>query len=319
MVMIISKKISMLICLMLCLIIAAAGAGCGKKGPPTMKSFEKPDPVKDIRMTHRDGKIDIAWSYPKQKRDIIVKGIHIDKAEGKGAYETIATLPEDATQYTDANVKLNAQYRYKLRVVNARGVIGDDSPELKIVPVAVPDPVQGLAYKLTSEAVEISWNKSADGVLYNVYRSSEKGTYPGLPLNEKPLDKPFFRDSLNTSAKVYYAVIAVVQSTLPNESALSDEIEIDPQQAFIPAAPVEIRYVRSDFRGYISWKDNAETWVSGYRIYRKRASGAFGVIAEVKVPVFLDEERITEETSYYITAVGPVKESKPSEIVTVKP
>jgi hypothetical protein len=316
--MIISKKIPLFVCFVLCLLITAVGVGCGKKGPPTMSSFEKPDSVRDIRLTHRDDKIDIAWSYSSQKREVIVKGFYIDKAEGKGSYETIATLPADATQYTDGNIKVNAQYRYKIRGFNARGVAGDDSPELKVVPLAAPAAVQGLSYKLTDKEVELSWNKADAGVLFNVYRSFDKGVYPVTPLNEKPLDKPLFRDDLNATKKVYYAVIAVLQSTLPNESALSDDIEIDPQ-AFVPAAPTDIRHVRSDYRGYISWKDNAETWVSGYKVYRKRASGAFEVIAEVSVPVFLDEEPITEETSYCVTAAGPVKESEPSAIVTVKP
>lgn len=316
--MIISRKISMFAFLTLCLFIVVLGVGCGKKGPPTLKSFEKADSVRDIRLVHRDGRIDFTWSYSNQKKDVIVKGFYLDKAEGTGLYETIAKLPADATQYSDSNIKVNAQYRYKIRVLNARGVMGDDSAEIKAVPVAPPAAVQGLAYKLTNEAIELSWQKVADGVLYNIYRSFNKGVYPATPLNEKPLDKPFFSDALNPAKKVYYTVISVIQSTLPNESALSDEIGIDPE-AFVPAAPAEIRYVRSDYRGYISWKDNAESWVSGYRIYRKMASGPFEFIAEVNVPVFLDEEPVTEATSYYVTAAGPVKESEPSVIVSVQP
>jgi hypothetical protein len=316
--MIISKKISMLVCLMLCLSIAAFGAGCGKKGPPTLKSFEKPDAVKETKVTYRDGKIEITWSYVSQKKDVVIQGFYIDRAEGRSAYENIAILPADAIQYTDANVKLDAQYRYKIRAFNKRDITADDATEIKVVPVTPPAPPQGITYKLKNDAVEISWDKAAEGVFFNVYRSEVKGVYTGAPLNEKPLVEPFFRDGLNASAKVYYTVIAFVQSTITNESALSAEIEIDPN-SFIPAVVADIRYVRSDYRGYISWKESPEQWVAEYKVYRKRASGVFETIATVNVPVFLDEEPITEETSYYITASGPVKESEPSAIVTVKP
>jgi hypothetical protein len=293
-------------------------AACGKKGSPTMNAFAKPDIVKDIRVVHRDARIDISWTYSNLQPKITIKGFRIERAEGDAAYETVASLPAEAVYYSDADIRINKQYRYRILVFNVRDVVSEASAELKALPVNPPAAPEGLAYRVTNDAVEISWNKAADGVLFNIYRSDVKGVYPAAPLNEKPLDKPFFRDSLNVRKPVYYSVIAIVQSNIPNESAMPAELMIDPR-TFVPAAPTDVRYVRSDNRGYISWKDSDETWVSGYRVYRKGRSGDFELLSEVNVPIYLDEDPFNEQTAYYVTAVGPGSESRPSATVRVKP
>ena len=304
--------------LFLCLAALMLVSACGKKGEPTMKSFSKPDIVKDIRMVHRDGRIDISWAYSTKQANITIKGFRLERAEGNALYETVATLPAEATYYSDAGIRINGQYRYRILVLNARGIVSEPSADLKALPVAPPPPPEGLVQRLTNDAIEISWNKAPAGVLFNIYRSNIRGVYPAASLNEKPLDKPFFRDSLNARNPVYYAVVAVIESTIPNESAMSAELIADPG-TFVPAAPTDVRYVRSDSRGYISWKESDESWVSGYRVYRKDSSGDVKLLADVNVPIYLDEDSFDELNAYYVTAVGPGKESSPSEMVLVKP
>ena len=312
------KKMNMAARLLLCLVAFVLVAACGKKGPPTMDSFAKPEIVKDIRAVHRDGRIDISWTYSKQQPKITIKGFRIERAEGNAVYETVASLPPDAVYYSDAGVTLNKLYRYRILVFNTRDVVGEPSAELKAMPVTPPPPPEGLVQRITNDAVEISWNKAAEGVLFNIYRSEIKGSYPAVSLNEKLLDKPFFKDGLNVRNPVYYAVVAFVKSNIPNESGMSAELMIDPL-TFVPAAPADVRYVRSDNRGYISWKESDETWVSGYRVYRRGASGDFELLSEVNVPIYLDEDPFNELNAYYVTAVGPGKESPPSDTVRVKP
>jgi hypothetical protein len=292
-------------------------AACGKKGSPTMNSFAKPYIVKDIRVVHRDARIYISWTYSNQQPKIMIKGFRIERAEGDGAYKTVASLPASSVSYSDADITINKEYRYRLLVFNARDVVGEASAELKVLPVNPPPPPEGLVFHVTNDAVEISWNKTAEGELFNVYRSDVKGVYPPAPLNEKPLDKPFLIESINIRKPVFYSIIAVVQSNMPNESSMSAELVID-SQTFVPAVPTDVRYVRSDSRGYISWKDSDETWVRGYRIYRKGTGGDFELLSEVNVPIYLDEDPVKEQTAYYVTAVGPGKESLPSATVRVK-
>ena len=98
----------------------------------------------------------------------------------------------------------------------------------------------------------------------------------------------------------------------------SDCLEIDPG-SFIPASPTGLRVVKTDDKVYLSWKENPEVWIKGYRIYRKEQEGRFAPVADVAVPMFLDEGQNTVRTSYYVTALGPGKESSPSSAVNTGP
>jgi len=309
-------KVMLLGRVLLCLICLCSFVGCGKKGNPTMRSFEKPDAVKEMRALHRDGKVTISWSYSRQAR-ILIKGFYIERAEGLSPFETIVFLQGDAVHYNDDRIEMNKEYRYKIRVYSMRNVISDDSPELKVVPLKLPAPPTDVTYRLTNDAVEITWGKGEDGITYNIYRSAEKGKYQA-PLNAKPLDKPFFRDGVGVEKTVFYSVRSIVESTIRNEGDPSADLEINPQ-SFIPAMPTDLRYVTSQNKGYLSWRENAETWIKGYKVYRARASGESLPVATVPVPLFVDDDPVTAGTSYYVTALGPVKESRPSEVVRVNP
>lgn len=313
----ISGKTDIAFFALLCCATLVLCVACGKKGLPTMKSFEKPNKIQEIRAVHRDGKINISWAYSGKQGKIIIKGFRIFKSENKGQYAEIAKLPAEARSYSDSNIKPDTQYRYILGVFTARNIVSDESVELSARPVVPPETPSGLAYRVTNNDVEIVWNKAEEEELFNVYRTNKSGVYPATPVNEKPLVKPFFKDNLNLKEPVFYVIVSVKQSDIPNESGLSSELFIDPM-TFVPEPPVDIRYVRSGNRGYLTWKDSDETWVRGYKVYRKGASGSFELLGEVNVPIYLDEDPVSGKTVYYVTAVGPLKESRPSSEVGVR-
>ncbi len=51
---------------------------CGKKGDPTLKSYEKPEPPSGLRAIHRESEIILLWEFPKDK-EITIKGFHLMK------------------------------------------------------------------------------------------------------------------------------------------------------------------------------------------------------------------------------------------------
>ena len=313
-----SRKQMKLVRLMaMCAVSLLLFAGCGQKGKPTMRSFEKPSPVTGMRASHRDGKVTIYWSYARQAK-ITVKGFYIERAEGKTPFETITFLKEDASQFSDDHFAVGKEYRYRIRVYSLRNVISDESTELKVDPIRLPEPPKDLAFRLTNDAVEITWKKVADGVAYNIYRGNERGKCDTVLLNATPLEKPFFKEGVNAGQPVFYSIRSLVRTTIINEGAPSECLEVDPQ-SFLPVHPSDVRFVRTEGNLYISWKENAETWIKGYRVYRKKGQGQFMPVADVLIPLFVDEEPINVLTSYYITALGPVKESSPSGTVSVNP
>jgi hypothetical protein len=301
----------------LCIACLFLFVGCGKKGNPTMKSFEKPAVVQQMRAIHRDGKVTISWSYPRQAR-IVIKGFYVERATGAEPYQNIGFVKGDTLQYVDEHFETGREYRYKVRVYSMRDVISDDSPVLKVMPLRLPDPPVGLSYYLTNDSIEITWDKAVDGVVYNIYRSPEKGKYSASPINATPLEKPFYQDGVDVGKPVFYTVRSLVISTVNNEGGPSADIEIDPQ-SFIPARPTDLRYVRSQNKAYIFWKENAETWVKAFRIYCKVGLGEYIPVAEVSVPLFIEEDPVSSPSSYYVTAVGPIRESAPSDVLSVKP
>lgn len=303
--------------LALCGVLLLLISGCGKKGNPTMKSFDKPEPAKDLRAVHSDNKITLSWSYSKQAK-ILVKGFYIERAVGFGTFDNIAFVPADTSRYDDQRFEINKEYHYRIRVYSMRNVISDGSAELNVTAVKLPDAPKHMSYRLTNDAVEISWDKAPEGVTFNIYKSAEKGKYSGAPLNAAPLDKPFFRDGVDVGAPVFYSVRSIVESNILNEGDLSNDLEIDPA-SFVPASPQDMRYVRAENKLYLSWRENPESWIHGYKVYKKGAEGQYTPVAEVNIPLFIDEGTIREGTSYYITALGPVKESAPSQAVSIKP
>ena len=313
-----SRKQMKLVRLMaMCAVSLLLFAGCGQKGKPTMRSFEKPSPVTEMRASHRDGKITISWSYARQAK-IMIKGFYVERSEGNTPFETLAFLKGDSTQFVDDHFAIGKEYRYRIRVYSLRNVISDESDELKVNPVGLPEPPEKLAVRLTNDAIEITWNKVVDGVTYNIYRGTDRGNCSTVLLNATPLEKPFFKDAVNVNQPVFYSVRSLVSTTIMNEGAPSECLEVDPQ-SFLPVHPSDVRFVRTAGKLYVSWKENPETWIKGYRIYRKKGQGQFRPAEDVPIPLFVDEEPINVPTSYYITALGPVKESSPSGIVSVNP
>jgi hypothetical protein len=314
----VSRKQMKLVRLMaMCAVILLLFVGCGQKGKPTMRSFEKPSPVTEMRASHRDGKVTISWSYSRQAK-ITVKGFYVERAEGKAPFETITFLKGDAAQYADDHFEVGKEYRYRIRVYSLRNVISEESLELKVNPVRLPEPPKDLAFRLTNDAVEITWEKVADGITYNIYRGTERGKCETALLNATPLEKPFFKDGVSASQPVFYSIRSLVRTTIINEGAPSECLEVDPQ-SFLPGNSSDVRFVRTEGKLYLSWKENPETWIKGYRVYRKKGQGQFMPVADVPIPLFVDEEPINVLTFYYITALGPVKESSPSETVRVNP
>lgn len=302
---------------------------CGKKGDPTLKTFEKPMPVKEIRAVHREDELIISWSYPAAEREKI-KGFYIEKAEIKGPesriqspeFKNIAFLKNDISQFIDKDFKTGRLYFYKIRVYSLRDVISDNSPIIRTVPQYLPKPPAGLSYKVTNDSIEIAWQAIGDGqdaigIRYNIYRSYEKGKYSASPINSSPLKELFFKDRIEKEKTVYYTVRALLDTELKDEGYLSEELEVNPE-TFIPSQPHNLKYVPSEKKVYLMWDENPEIWVKGYRIYRKRASEAeFRLIGESISPAFTDNEPLSSKRSYFITAVGLGKEGIPSEIVEV--
>ncbi|MGO9611465.1 MAG: fibronectin type III domain-containing protein [Dissulfurispiraceae bacterium] len=305
---------------------------CGRKGPPTLKSFEKPLPVSDVRAVHREDSLIISWSYPDEGREKI-KGFYIEKTEGnwgeaKNAqnFKSIAFLKKDASQFADKDFATRDYYFYKIRAVSLRNIPSDDSSIVRVYP-RDPPPVPGnLRYRVMNDSLEIKWDSTVPQevqndyqVRYNIYRTYQEGEDAASPLNNHPLKDAFFNDKLETKRSAYYTVRSLWDTDIKDEGYPSDQLEVHPD-SFTPSTPAGLHFVSSGKEVYLIWHENPETWVSGYKIYRRRGlESGFEPIGDAEAPAFRDKNPVRIKTFYFITARGPKQQSPPSAVIEVNP
>ena len=294
----------------LCLISLIVPA-CGRKAPPTLKAYEKPQPPSGLTVVHREEKIFVSWSYPDNLRSSL-KGFQVMRTEGEG-FERRGFVGNEGNSFTDDRFSHDTTYTYKVMAQNLKDVLSDDSPIVTATPKRLPPPPEGVQMLLGSDAVHLSWQSSGEGVCYYVYRTTDKGRYGNAPLHRDPLCTTSFSDrTLFYDKSVYYTIRALHNTSLLDEGYPSAEIEVSPS-LYVPSAPGELKGVRAQGKIILMWRESTETWVKGYRIYRKKEKEKeFTLLEEVKVPTFTDTGKVGKKVRYMVRAVGPSRESEPS-------
>lgn len=299
---------------------------CGKKGDPTLKSYEKPNPPTNLRAIHRESEIILLWDFPKDKEPSI-KGFYLmkiipptppppeaEEKRGRGDFEKIAFLENNKRSYIDTNFKLGSEYKYKIISQNLRGITSNDSNIVNIIPKTVPSPPKKILFKVEHDSLTLRWESAGDGILYNIYKSNEKGIYHLMPLNTEPIKETSFIDNFDIKSPVYYTIRSLVGGDIRDEGPASEELEINPSE-FVPSTPEGLQAVVTEENVYLIWKEAAETWVAGYKVYRKiNKEEGFIFIGETQTPAFLDKEKPLTKRNYRVTALGPSKEGPAAEI-----
>ena len=286
---------------------------CGKKTAPTLKAYEKPLAAAALKAIHREDRIILSWSYTSKKENL--KEFYILRTEDS-SFQKIAAVSKDTNTYTDVNFKTGALYKYKVVAGSLKKVLSDDSNILIIKPGIVPPAPKNISFKVGNDALNVSWDSTGENVLYNIYRTAEKGKYNINPANKEPLTALKYSDTLETGIPVYYTIRSLLSKEFRSEGQASGEIKVDPSN-FIPSKPEGFQTVVADDRVVISWKENPEMWVTKYRIYEKvNEKDGFKLVKESVTPAFTLREKTGMKHIYMVTAVGPLKESEPSETVT---
>jgi len=289
-------------------------ASCGKKGPPTLTSFEKPDAPSSVTAMHRGGALTLRWDYSRKQEGFIAEFIVL---RSTGAdFEKLSHLEKDKRLFVDRDIKTGITYRYKVISQNSRGVYSDDSPVVEATPAPAPLPPTSLSYAVKGDRVILSWKPVNTGDEFNVYKTREKGVYGLNPLNQTPLAEPAFTDAHSINTVVYYSVRSLTGSDIRDEGEASEELVVDPAD-LVPSRPENVQAYPESDRIFLSWSEPAEPWVTGFRVYRRTDAGEYILIGDTQIPTFVDNDRPVSRRDYRITAVGPAKEGPPAEITNV--
>ncbi|MEW6068581.1 MAG: hypothetical protein AB1610_09875 [Nitrospirota bacterium] len=285
---------------------------CGKKGDPTLKSYEKPHPPSELGAIHRESEIILSWEFPKNK-ETGIKGFYLLKSTGED-FKKIEFIENSKRSYIDRDIKIGSKYRYKIVSQNLKDVLSVDSNIIDAEIRETPASPQSLSFKIKKDSLVLTWENAGEGVLYNIYKSDKKGIYPLMPLNNEPVKKNTFADDFDINKIVYYTIRGLWGDAIRNEGTPSKELEINPKE-FVPSPPQNLQAVPTKENVYLIWKEPPETWISGYRIYRKTdKKEEFILIGETQIPSFLDKDPPSTNRSYRVTSTGPSKESSPTEI-----
>jgi len=286
-------------------------AACGKKGAPTLKEYEKPAQPALIKAIHREEKIILQWSYPAEKEKAVADFI-ILKSSG-AEFKKLVHIEKSKRFYEDNDFETGGNYKYKIIAQSFKGVYSDDSNIIGISPLNPPSPPLNLSFAIRDSSLIISWEPSGKGLLYNVYKSLEKGKYGLSPVNLTPISESSFTDSFNISKTVYYTVRSLHATEIRDEGSPSGELEVAPS-VLVPSTMKKVRYHAAADRVFFYWDNPEESWVSRFRIYRRTAGQDYLLIGETQIPVFVDKEPPLTKRDYRLNAVGPDKEGPGIEI-----
>jgi len=284
---------------------------CGRKAPPTLRAYEKPQAPSGLTVIHREEKILVSWSYPDNLRSSL-KGFQVMRAEGEG-FERQGLVGNDGNSFIDDHFSPETTYQYKVVAQNLKDILSDDSNIVTVIPKRLPPAPENIQVSVGNDAVQLLWLSSGEGVCYHVYRTTEKGRYGDVPIHRDPICTTSFADrTLFQDRPVYYTIRALHNTPLLDEGNPSAEIEVTPSH-FIPSSPAELRGVRAQGKIILMWRESPETWVKGYRVYRKKErEKQFTLLDEVKIPTFSDTGKVGKKVRYMIKALGPSSESEPS-------
>ncbi|MDA8433372.1 MAG: fibronectin type III domain-containing protein, partial [Nitrospiraceae bacterium] len=125
------------------LILLLSISACGKKGPLTLASYEKPGAPSLLSIRHRQDSVILSWSYPADKEKKI-KGFLVLKSAG-GEFERLGAAENSARTLTDSGVMEGTRYRYKVLAQGLTGVLSEASNTAAIIPGQAPMPPHGVS------------------------------------------------------------------------------------------------------------------------------------------------------------------------------
>ncbi len=325
-------------------------ASCGRKTAPLIPDSPRPEAITDIKIVARDNIAYLSWRVPtknveeKEMPPAAIESFRVYRAEmgpgmKKARYKPYAEIsmanpaPAEVKNglvfWSDKNLKYGQVYAYKIRATSTRGGVSAFSNEIRIVPLLSLAPPKNLVAAGGDSSVLFTWDAVTtrmDGsryegfVGYNVYRGTGQGRYDEASLNQEPLRTPSYKDTAVVINKTYYYMVRSVDSPAPpwKESVDSAEVSAVPKKLTPPEKPTGLTVVPGVGRIFLTWNENKERDLDGYRVYRSEKSGRDYARLTDKLlnrSTYSDETVKPGVTYYYvITAVDKYgNESPPSK------
>jgi hypothetical protein len=332
------NRIQPLIVVGLLLALASVSA-CGRKTNPQIPDSPRPERIKDVKAAARGAIAHLSWPLParniegKSLDPADIAGFSVYRAEfgrdrRKARYKlhaeidmrdpAPATVSNSVVFWSDPGLKYGQSYGYRVRATTVRGGVSRQSDEFLVTPVMPPAVPQGLVASGLDGSNLLSWDAVTarlDGspaggpVGYNLYRGTVPGRYEEAPLNKEPLRTTSYKDTAVANDRTYYYVVRSVDGPeAPGvESPDSAEASATPRDRTPPQKPAGFTALGGLDRVFLTWNENGERDLAGYRVYRSARSGKdYRPLTDAPIQrTTFSDETVRSGTVYYyvVTAV----------------
>jgi len=281
----------------LCYLLSLFLSGCAYIGSPLPPLVNIPARVTDLAAVQRASRIIVHYSPPIVTTEgVTIKSplqldLRIGPADGKP--DEFKTLPEGeivkglVTQELPIAEFIGKDAAIVVRSIGANGKRSAWSDSVNLPIVAAPRQPGALKVEATAEGVRLTWEGPAGD--FRIFRQTgDDKSFPRLA----DAQQPNFTDHTAEFGKHYtYMVQRIVKLAggKEAESETSAERGITPEDTFPPAVPAGLHASAAPESVELTWEQNTEPDLAGYRIYRAPPDGAFAKIAEVtQVPTYSD-------------------------------
>jgi len=301
------------------LLVAASGAGCAKIVEPKPPEILLPKPAADLAVRQLSDSVVLTFSNPTQNTNgspaTTLKTVEVfrltEDAQTAGSARplseeqflkqavSVLSLPSsafsgylrgtafvirDKFQSPPAAIYSHT-FRYAVRFMNNKKRTAGLSNQMRIAPIPIPGPPEGIVAKVSQDAVTLNWiapvenmdaSKPPRIVGYNIYRSEEPDSLPPAPMNHDPVQKPEFEDRSFQFDKTYYYAVSTIGSV---QNPHAESIPSKPRQVvtldvFPPAPPGDLSAILEGGNVLLLWTPSPSADVAGYRLYRQEKGTA---------------------------------------------
>ncbi len=294
-------------------------AGCGYIGDPLPPLANIPAAVTDLAAVQRGARIIVHFTPPQLTTEAraIKPPLEFDlrigtavapfTAETWAARATRLPPPVEHNGLAEAEIP-SGHWTGQDVTLGVRSIGPNHKPSawsnfVDLSVVATPQRPNDLKREATANGVRLTWQ--GDGGDFLVLRRTGDET-DFTQIGE--VHEPEFLDRTAEFGKTYHYLVQRIVK-LPNnriaESDLSEEVSITPIDIFPPGAPTGLRAVPAPGSIELTWDQNPEPDVAGYRVYRAAPGGNFARLTETgPVPAYSDHA--VESGKAYRYAVSAV-------------